>query len=208
MNLNFKSTAARSLTLRRCSGMTLPEVTVTTAIFMVAMAGFLLLQLFSLKMNEIAKAKLGASDDARDSVSRMVAEIRAAGLIRIGTGDGTSFSEIPFGSEQKGNAAQIYPVKGNTNDYIRYYLDSTDTRLKRVSTTNVRPYVVASAITNRLVFTSENFKGQILSNNFNNRVIGVTLQFYQLEFPRVGIGPGCQYDFYQLRTKITRRAIE
>jgi hypothetical protein len=59
-----------------------------------------------------------------------------------------------------------------------------------------------------MVFTSEDFAGNVLNNNLNNRVIGVTLQFYQLEAPPVLIGPGSLYDFYQLRTKITRRALE
>jgi hypothetical protein len=68
--------------------------------------------------------------------------------------------------------------------------------------------VVANAITNSMVFTSEDYTGTVLTNNLNNRVIGMTLQFYQLEYPTVPIGPGAFYDFYQLRTKITRRALE
>jgi len=36
-------------------------------------------------------------------------------------------------------------------------------------------------------------------------VIGVTLQFYQLEYPLVKVGPGSFYDFYQLHTRVTRR---
>jgi hypothetical protein len=68
--------------------------------------------------------------------------------------------------------------------------------------------VVANAITNSMVFTSEDFSGTVISNNLNNRVIGLSLQFYQLQYPKVTIGPGSYYDFYQLRTKITRRALE
>jgi hypothetical protein len=48
----------------------------------------------------------------------------------------------------------------------------------------------------------------VLTNNFNNRVIGVTLEFFQLQNPTVPIGPGSVFDYYRLRTKITRRAIE
>jgi hypothetical protein len=59
-----------------------------------------------------------------------------------------------------------------------------------------------------MVFTAEDYAGNVQLNNFNNRVIGVTLQFFQLQTPTVPIGPGCLYDFYQLRTKITRRALE
>ena len=48
----------------------------------------------------------------------------------------------------------------------------------------------------------------VLTNNENNRVIGLTLQFYQIQYPVIRIGPGELYDFYQLRTKITRRTLE
>ena len=67
---------------------------------------------------------------------------------------------------------------------------------------------MASAISNQVVFTAENHLGQVLTNNNNNRVIGLTLQFYQLQYPTINIGPGGLYDFYQLRTRITRRALE
>lgn len=193
---------------RRCAGMTLPEVMVTAAIFGITMAGFLALQLFALRMNEVVAAKLGASDEARIAVGKMVSEIRMAGVIRIGTGDESAFTEIPIGQPQRGNAVQIQPSKEDTNSWIRYFWDPADTRLKRTVNGNPAVAIVANSITNQMVFTSEDCQGQILLNNYNNRVIGVCLQFYQLEFPNIPIGPGHQYDFYQLRTKITRRAVE
>lgn len=193
---------------RLSAGMTLPEVMVTAAIFGMAMAGFLALQLFALRMNEVVAAKLGASDEARGAVGKMISEIRMAGVVRIGTGDESVFTEIPLGQPQRGNAVQIQPSKDNTNNWIRYFWDPGDTRLKRTVNGNPAVSIVANSITNSMVFTSEDYRGQVLLNNYNNRVIGVCLQFYQLEFPNVPIGPGHQYDFYQLRTKITRRALE
>ena len=59
-----------------------------------------------------------------------------------------------------------------------------------------------------MVFSSEDYTGAVLRSNINNRVISLTLQFYQLQYPTVSIGPGQLYDFYQLRTKITPRAFE
>jgi hypothetical protein len=110
-------------------------------------------------------------------------------------------------SLQKGSAIQVYPTS-NTNSYVRYFWDAADKKLKR--TTNGATYVsvVANSISNQLVFTSEDYTGMILTNNENNRVIGLTLQFYQLQYPAVAIGPGSYYDFYQLSTKITRRTLE
>jgi hypothetical protein len=66
---------------------------------------------------------------------------------------------------------------------------------------------VANSISNNLVFSAEDYSGSILTNNENNRVIGVTLAFFQLQYPSIPIGPGSIYDFYQLRTKITRRTV-
>ena len=68
--------------------------------------------------------------------------------------------------------------------------------------------IVANSITNQLIFTAEDFRGTIQTNNENNRVIGMTLQFYQIQYPIVLIGAGQYYEFYQMATKITRRALE
>ncbi|HMP84829.1 MAG TPA: prepilin-type N-terminal cleavage/methylation domain-containing protein [Verrucomicrobiota bacterium] len=194
--------------LRRQAGMTLPEIMVTSAVFSIALGGFIAVNLFALRMNELTKVKLGASDDARVAIGKMVSEIRMAGVVRIGDGNETYFQESAPGQAQMGNAVQIYPTKANTNVFIRYFLDDLDSKLKRTLNGSSTTVIIANSITNQVVFRSEDYSGQVLSNNFNNRVISVTLQFYQLDFPAIAIGPGQQYDFYQLRTKITRRALE
>ena len=170
------------------------------------MAGVLAAHAFGLKLFEMSKTKLGASDDARAAVGSMVSEIRQAKLIRIGGGDASSFTEVAVDTPQRGSAIQIYPTT-DTNTFVRYYRDS-DQKLKRIATGETNALVIANAISNVVVFTSEDFTGTVLTNNENNRVIGLALQFYQLEYPAVSVGPGNLYDYYQLRTKITRRALE
>lgn len=189
-------------------GFTLPEIMVATAVFSLVAGGVMYISLAGLRMNQLARSKMGASDEARAAIGKMVSEIRGAGVVRIGNGSLTSFTEIPHGTLQSGNAIQIFPTKGTTNQYVRYFWDLADKRLKRTENGAPAVLVVANSITNQMVFTSEDFAGNVLTNNFNNRVIGVTLQFYQLQYPTVAIGPGGLYDFYQLRTKITRRALE
>ena len=68
--------------------------------------------------------------------------------------------------------------------------------------------MVARTITNTVVFRAQDYLGRVLTNNQNNRVIGLNLQFYQIEFPVYLIGPGYYFDYYELRTKITRRVLE
>jgi len=185
---------------------TITEILVAMAVFLMMILGVLTVHIFGLKMNQLVSAKMGASDEARRAISKMVSEIRSAGIVRIGTGSKTTFTEAT--GLQQGNSIQVFPSKTNKTDFIRYYWDSTDKRLKRSVNNGAAVLVVANSITNSMVFTAENFAGTVNTDNQNNRVIGMTLQFYQLEYPTVPIGPGAYYDFYQLRAKITRRALE
>jgi hypothetical protein len=170
--------------------------------------GTLTVHLMGMHMNELAQSKLGASDEARQAISRMVEEIRTCGMVHVGNGSLTEFTNIETGAAQIGNALQIYPSKTNTSLFVRYFWDERDRRLKRTDNGETAVMIVANSITNAMVFTAEDHNGTVLSNNFNNRVIGVSLQFYQLQYPPIRIGPGSLYDFYQLHTKITRRALE
>ncbi len=186
--------------------MTLPEVMVTSAIFTLAMGGFMVLHLFALRYDQAVKLKLLASNEARHALNRVANDIQSAGWIRVGTGNRTSFTEAGFGQRQEGNAIQVYPLKSDTNRFIRYYCDPDDDLLKRY-VNGESEIILARSVTNLLVFTSEDGFGRVLSNNFNNRVIGMTLQFAQ-RLPGAGGSGAFSYDFYQLRTKITRRALE
>jgi len=185
--------------------MTLPEVMLTTAVFAMTMAGFLAIHLFCLRYNETINMKLVANNEARNVLNRVAEDIRAAGRVRVGNGDVSSFVETGLGERQEGNAIQIYPQKLLTNSYIRYYCDTDDNLLKRY-VTGEPEVVLARSVTNTLVFASEDGLGQVLSNNFNNRVISMTLQFSQN--PYGASGKGFLYDYYQIRTKVTRRALE
>ena len=179
---------------------TLPEIMVTVAIFSIAMAGMIASFVFGAKMYRITEAKLGASDQARDVITKFSDEVRSATRIRIGSGQLNSFTEVTNGAPQKGNAVQIYPTT-STNSFVRYYWDSTDNRLKKTTDGTNALTVLANSITNSVVFTSEDYAGNVLTDNQNNRVIGLTLDFDQTEFGKL-------FDFYRFRTKITRRALE
>jgi prepilin-type N-terminal cleavage/methylation domain-containing protein len=192
--------------LREKRAFTLPELMVTMAIFFMFIAGIVYCHLFGVRMFEITKAKLGASDEARQAISLLSSEIRTATNIKIGTGSLGSFTEIALNTPQIGNALQVYATS-DTNFYVRYFWDSSDRKLKRTINGAAAINVVAHFITNNMVFTSEDHLGNIITNNQNNRVIGLNMQFFQIQYPVYLIGPGNYFDFYQLRTKITRRAI-
>ncbi|MDX1951922.1 MAG: prepilin-type N-terminal cleavage/methylation domain-containing protein [Verrucomicrobiota bacterium] len=190
-----------------CRAFTLTEMMVTVAILLMVLAGVLTVHLFGIRMFQITKAKLGASDEARIAISRMMDEIRTGKLVKIGEGSLTNFTEVGINMAQRGSAVQIYSST-NTNTFIRYFWSASDQLLKRTTNGSTSVSIVASSITNSMVFAAEDHRGIVLTNNLNNRVISVTLQFFQIQYPIILIGPGQYYDFYQLRTKITRRALE
>ncbi|MGC8744209.1 MAG: type IV pilus modification PilV family protein [Verrucomicrobiia bacterium] len=193
---------------KKCEGMTLPEVNITLAIFSIVMLGFAGLYMFSVKMNYISMAKLGASDEARSLISQLSAEIRESGDVKVGSGNASLFSETPAGEQMKGGAIMIYPDKTDTNLWIRYYYEPADLSIRRVSSQTVQPRVIVEGITNQNIFSLETYNGQVLTNYNNKRVIGVTLQFCKLYFPSTTIGPGALFDFYQVRVRIARRTFE
>ena len=186
---------------------TLPELMVAMAIFALVMAGMMVANVFGIRAHEMTKVKLGASDEARRAINLLSAEIRAAKIIRIGNGDASSFEEIAINSPQQGSAIQIHSTT-NTGSFVRYFWNSDDHQLKRTVNGSNVVTVVANFITNQMVFTSEDGFGNTLTNNQNNRVIGLKLEFFQLQYPIVKIGPGQLYDYYRLSTKTTRRALE
>ena len=193
---------------RRAAGMTLTELMIALGLFVVAVVGFLFVHIAGLGMNEMVRAKLGASDEARRALSELVADIRTAGVIRVGSGDIDGFTPIAAGMRQEGNAIQVYPSKTDSSRFIRYFWDADDARLKRTEDGNSAVVVLAHSITNNLIFRSENYDGTVLTNNVNNRVIGLTMQFFQLVNPNIMIGQGGHFDYYQLHTRITRRTLE
>lgn len=202
MNVSFSHQAKT-----RSAAFTFTEMMVTLSILSVILAGVLVAHLSGVRMFELAKSKLGANEESRKAINLLIDEVRTAKLVKIGSGDISSFSEVAANSKQQGSAIQIYP-SATAGDFIRYFWDSSDNKLKRTTNGTTSLSIVANSITNSLVFTSEDYQGNTLSNNQNNRVIGLTLQFYQIQYPIILIGPGQLYDFYQIRTKITRRALE
>jgi prepilin-type N-terminal cleavage/methylation domain-containing protein len=197
MKVRFENSRRRQL------GMNLTEVMVTSAIFGIALAGFLTMNLFCARYDMTVKMKLAAANEARNTLGRVAADIRSAGRLRVGNGDADTFTEAGIGERQQGNALEVYPDKLSTNSFIRYFCDPDDDLLKRYSNDGTE-VIMARSVTNQLVFTSEDSLGQVLSNNFNNRVIGMTLQFMH----EGGGENAFLYDYYQIRTKVTRRALE
>ena len=192
----------------RCSrraAFTIPEFMITMAVSVLVMAGIIACHLMGLRMFEMTKAKLGASDDARRSINLLVSELRSAKIVRVGTGGLRTFAPIADSTPQVGNAVEVY-ASTNTNFWVRYYWDSSDQKLQRATNGARTASVIATAVSNSTVFSAEDYSGNPLTNSVQDFVIGLNLQFYQLQYPSVSIGPGHLFDYYQLQTRVTPRA--
>jgi len=205
MNISPRQVFPRA---RAAEGFTLTEMMVTMAIFGMVVVGLLSLHIFGLKLNAMVDVKLQATEDSRRALGRLVTDIHSAGIVKVGTGDATKFTEAAFNTAQEGNALQVYPVKTNTAKFVRYYLDGSDNQLMRLDSAATAPTFVSGWVTNSIIFSSEDFSGNVLSNNLNNRVIGIDMEFYKLDNPMISFGHGSYYDYYRLQTKVTRRALE
>jgi Tfp pilus assembly protein PilW len=211
----------------RRMGFTLPEILIAMTIFMFLIAAVCALQLFAVRIYYLAATKLTATRDGRQTVNFIREQVREAKIIYIGsfTNSGSSsatFASIGDGTNETGSALLIFPTTNTTYGTI-FYKDQVVSNLCSVSYTGVtnsanglsftgtlQNFVTnALFVTNYYVFQAEDYQGNVLSNNNNNRIIHVTLQFSQLEYPVVGIGgTNSMYDYYELQTRATRRTID
>lgn len=191
----------------RLAAFTLAEMMVTMAIFLMMITATLAAHLYAIRMIEFIRPKLDANDQARNTISRLIEEVRCASKIKVGTGGASSFTEIPPNTAQIGTAIEIYPTVSNA-DYIRYYRDPSDATLKRKGFgTNSTPVAaIVGSVTNQFVFTAEDYSGAPLTNNQNNNVIGMILQIDQNQSTN-GYRRVINNDYYQVRTSITRRML-
>src|SRR5215469_4212865 len=194
------------------AGFTLVEALLAAGIFSLLMLGMVSAQIYGMRVYTLAATKLVATAGARQAMNQLRDQIREANTVYIGncSSDWTTYADVTNGL-QEGNAVQIYPTT-NSTPYLICYLDSTTgtNRLMLYSSGPGTVQQLAGYITNLVVFDAEDLYGNILTYNQNNRVIRTTLQFSQWEYPIAHIGGTNfnSYDYYQLRTRATRRAID
>ena len=211
----------------RRAGFTLPEILIAMTIFTVLVGVVVTLQLFGVRIYQFAATKLTATRDARNSINFIQEQIREAKSIYIGSFSGTfsgstgtgTFTQI-VKTNQVGSALLVFATPAETYGSI-YYQDPVNTNLCSVLITNAATSasgittgtimnLITNAlfVTNTVVFQAEDYQGNILQNNQNDRIIHVTLQFSELEYPVAGIGPGAMYDYYELHTRAVRRTLD
>lgn len=202
-------------------GFTLVEMMMVVGIFLFVFVGVMTaVQLFGLRIYTLEATKLVATQGARTALDQIRDNVREAKTVYIGncSGVGTNtFNLVVSDSTNmlQGNAIIVYPST-NINYYSIYYLDTNTTTniLKQFNITNGTisfQTKLASYITNFNIFDAENYQGNTVSNYTaldNREVIHVVMQFSQWEYPIAFVGGHDfnAFDYYQLRTKVFRRA--
>ena len=182
-------------------GFTLPELLISVTVLILLVGGILSAHLFGLSMFRITETKLSATDDARKMIGKMTDEIRACKSTWVGDVKSGEFEALLDGETQLGSALLIYPTT-NTANYVMYFVNPSDKTFRRTTSKPGSTTILAESVTNKVVFRTQNHLGTVLTNNQNNRVIHLNLEFYQ---PRRYLQGA---DYYKLETSVTRRAME
>jgi type II secretory pathway pseudopilin PulG len=198
---------------------TLPEVLVSMGVFSLVIAALVASQLLGVRFYRLAATKLTATTGCREAMNAIRDQVRSSQELFIGNCDSSglpsSFVSDTNGVQQTGNAIKILTTT-NATPYLLFYLDtSTGTNyLKKFDSATTNIDVIASFITNRTVFTAEDYQRTTLTSNDYRatRVIHMVLQFSQWQYPVATIGGGTTnganvYDYFQLQTRATRRAV-
>jgi hypothetical protein len=193
------------------AGLTMVEMMVTIAIFVMLVTAFISANIFGLRYDQLVCSKLGASEQSRRSFEKLTSDIRASKIWRIGTGSQTTFTPVSNASLMIGNALQL-SLTTDTNVFIRYYFETNgpstiqpNGRLVRI-TSGGEYLVCAQYLTNAsgtsMVFQAQNYLGTGALNDYQYKyVIDTLMEFYQFQFPKTYVGPGYYYDYYRIDLK-------
>ena len=202
------------------SAFTLIEMMISVGIYLALFVGVMVaIQIFGLRIYTLAATKLTATAGARKALNQIRDDIRQAKTLQVGrlttAGNPTTFTALTGTNLASGTALQIFQTT-NSRPYTVYYLDTTNPtnflNAYVVNSNNVASTIqLVGFITNSVIFQAQDFMGNPVTNNLaNNQVYSLTLQFYQWEYPIAYTGTNNalnEYEYYQVRTKVCRRAL-
>ena len=188
----------RSQTLNK--GFTLPEILIAMTIFLIVVGAVVSANLFGLRMFQMTNTKLIVTHWSRQTIGKITGEVRACNNVQVGNYTTNSgFVGFLPGETNQGNSLLIYPT-ADTNNYILYFVNLPDQTFQRTDQPG-NTVKLADSVTNTLPFSAQDFSGNVLTNNNNNSVIHLTLEFYQPARFMQGA------DYYKLETSIKQRVV-
>lgn len=206
------------------SGFTAVEALVVMATLVILVGSIIMCNLYALSMAVRQQIWLSCSDDAAQTIGKLMTDIRSGASNYVGRGNLTNgFTAPPSNVWQQGNALIIYAANtnGQTNGaWTMYYYDPASSNLYRTnwsgSNSGNFELVTANEVMSNNSYNSNIFSAYAATNgawvpmtNAVNQVgtplILVCLSFSRLQNPQVVISPGSQVDFYQITTEIASR---
>ena len=200
MNLRIAYPVLERRQSGRCTGFTLLEMMVAVGLFSLVIVGVLACHLAGLRLQQLIQPKLINAQYERQTLGRLVEEVRCANSLQVGTGSLSAFTAAGPTNVQAGNALRIY-TSTNTSQYIYYFHDLATATVQRVPFRGTKAVIIASSVTNHTIFAMQDFAGNALTNSQNSAVLSVCLQLYVASAWQ-GIP-----DLAQVRTRVTRRNI-
>ena len=202
MNKGLTTSASRHW--RRQRALTLVEMMISMSIFGMVILGFIVLQIFGMRQNQLVESKLGANDQARKLLEKMGMEIRSAKRWEVGNVSGSTFTEVPDGQAQRGTGLRIFS-SSDTNTYIQYFFNTNTRTLHRLQSGVAGTRLVAQQLTNNMTFQAEDYRGavQTAGTGLWRNCIRVILEFAEYQYPLTKVGPGYMYDYYKVEFKVS-----
>lgn len=212
---------------RSRSGFTLVEMVFAVGIYTFIMVGVVVaIQIFALRIYTLGATKLVATQSTRKALNQIRDDIRGGKRLQVGNTDNSgNFTPINVTNGAVGNGLQIFETTNQAAPFSIYYLQ---TNTVAGMSSNVLWWISVGAgyastnrvnlacyITNMDVFSAEDWDNwpataPTTNNVYNNQIYAVKLQFYQWEYPIAVVGGAGlnSYDYYQIRTRICRRATD
>jgi hypothetical protein len=186
---------------RSAAAFTLPEVIISAALFVLLVGGVVTSNLFGMRMFQIADARLRAKDGVRKAVGSMAEDIRKCRNTWVGDVTNGTFVACMDNQAQMGSALLVQQTT-NTTNCIVYFLEPSDHSFRRTTVSPAVTRILAQTVTNTVIFRAQDCFGNILTNSQNNRVVHVTLDFFQAQpwLPAPDHG--------QIELSVTRRKLE
>lgn len=189
------------------AGFTLVELMIASTILVSTVGALVSVQIFGLRVCTLAETKLIATTSSRETLNSVRDQIRSSQQDYVGIYSNSTFIRITNGLPQIGNALQIFTTTNSSStNFIVFYKDPSTNSIYSVDSTGNRD-LLAGYVTNYYCFQAEDYQGNVLTNYQNNPVITMIMNFSQWEYPvgYVGGSGANAYDYYYLRTRITRR---
>jgi type II secretory pathway pseudopilin PulG len=191
------------------AGFSLVEMMVSVGIFLgFLVAAMVAVQLYGLRVYTLAATKITATAQARTVLNQIRENIRSATNVWVGNYSNSVFSSIPLGTNQTGNALQVF-LPANGGAPLTYYVDETTspTNLWMIDQ-NSNKVALLNYMTNVNCFAAQDCFGTNLFVFKNCPVVCVTFNFVQWEFPLAAVtntGALDAYDYYRLQTRVSER---